>query len=856
MKAELHWRLEPQHAPQGNLQRGFQAELGDPLWLLGRQWQMGEHEGENASTPIRVEVSTSDTPMEPPLDRAGQDPRIIPAEAIVEGEEDEWWTLGRRIAIGLRAVSEGRVPPIDEADPALLLRDLPQPYQGLSGKVYDGRALARNAAFDLRSLVPSLPPRSNHWLSDELAYRTSFRCGNTVLRVDRHDGGDVDWWTVDAARPLTETAQKVDHSALPNRFKYPGAPHPRFWQIEDRHVDIGGFPPDRSHFATLLLIDLIASHSDDWFTFPLLTRTGHVLSLHDVQVIDSFGDRWPAPGARWEPQPPDEWAMFRVRGLDPPVPPGALQAIHTLALWPTAATPLAGPALEDVVLGVDEDANLLWAVEQRMHGMDTVQPPPDGSTTATTVARMVYRPTSDVPHHWHPYEIAAVDTDASVPGRRRFVQGRFAHLRTDGISTLRPAPRAELLAAPEGIHEIEPAAVPTTGLRLKQQFMLARGTDARPVLWLQRQRLPLLGPPSHALRFDVANPVTARRAAPLSDQPPPPQVGPPPPPDDALVKMVRPPEPAEPDLTPTRAPISDPPLDTEFDPAALPELSPNPAVADPHVLLAQALLNAAGALPADGVPLIADGRFGPRTGEAISALQTTNRLAATGKVDVATWMALLRFSPFAVLLPGNPAPAGPPIARAQSALNRIGARPRLDITGALDDSTSAALRDFQTSKFLVPSGGLDLGTWLALEEAERETVPEIVMALDFEYDAEWYDNGQPLAKLITAWVLDQRPVAITPPGPRRDHSGYWLELWDGDQVILYRQGLPDIIPLRIETYGETSSIHVPSVVRGHFSVAFPKVPRSATLALFGPRPHVNRWGEPSRVIFTFDLTTL
>jgi hypothetical protein len=137
-----------------------------------------------------------------------------------------------------------------------------------------------------------------------------------VLRVDRHDGGDVDWWTVDAARPLTVTPERTEHRALPGRFRYPGAPLPRFWQIEDGHVDIGGFPPDRAHFATLLLIDLIASHSDDWFTFPFLTRAGYVLRMHEVRVTDSFGDTWPAAGKAWEPMPPDEWSLFRVRGLD------------------------------------------------------------------------------------------------------------------------------------------------------------------------------------------------------------------------------------------------------------------------------------------------------------------------------------------------------------------------------------------------------------------------------------------------------------------------------------------------------------------------------------------------------------
>jgi hypothetical protein len=41
-----------------------------------------------------------------------------------------------------------------------------------------------------------------------------------------------------------------------------------------------------------------------------------------------------------------------------------------------------------------------------------------------------------------------------------------------------------------GIHEIEPSTIPTAGLKVEQRYMLARGTDARPVLWVQLQGLP------------------------------------------------------------------------------------------------------------------------------------------------------------------------------------------------------------------------------------------------------------------------------------------------------------------------------------------------------------------------------
>lgn len=859
MKIDLHWRLEPQQGPLGNLQRGFAAELGDPLWLLGRQWHMGEHQGENASTPLAVDLSVSETPIGPPADRTSQDPLVIPAEAIIEGTADDVWTLGMRIAIGLRALSEGRVPAVAaDTDPALLLSDLPEPYAGLSGQVYDGRALAQRPGVDLSGILPARPALGDHWQSDELAYRTSFPCGDTVLRVDRHDGGDVDWWTVDAARPLTVTPQQQQHRALPGRFRYPGAPLPRFWQIEDGHVDIGGFPPDRAHFATLLLIDLISSHSDDWFTFPFITRAGYILRMHEARVTDSFGDTWPTAGTSWEPTPPDEWSLFRVRDLE-----AAMQREPTLVVWPTAATPLGGPALDEVVLGVDEDANLLWAVEQRVSGVAQVQPPSPVQAIPGAASDFVYRPTSDVPFHWHPYEIAAVDTNPAQPGRRRFLQGRFADLHTDGPSTLRPAPRAAVLNVPAGIHEIEPATIPTTGLRIEQRFMLARGTDARPVLWLQRQRLPLLGPPSHALRFDLADPVPAAATASTGGRVPGPRPAPipvpvgtlPPPPGDPVVGMVRPPEDdAAPDPRPDREPLPDPPPEPLFGTTIPPDISPGEAAVVPMIVLAQTLLNVAGATADDGLPLVPDGRFGPRTTQALNTFQASRGLTLSGLFDASTWNALLPLAPLAVLLPIDPVPEGPPIARAQSALNRISDEPALPITGKLDAATAAALSAFQTARFLPPTGGLDPATWIALARADNAQQPETLLRLVFSYKQEDFGND-PFAQLILVQVLDQLPPLAEDVVPLGEHSGYWVELQDTAGNVLYREFLSDLIEFRTETLDELSAVEAadPS---GTFELVIPKLPRAVQLVLFGPTLAAAEHDGPSDVILTFDLTTI
>ena len=87
--------------------------------------------------------------------------------------------------------------------------------------------------------------------------------------------------------------------------------------------------------------------------------------------------------------------------------------------------------LEQVLLGVDEDADLLWTVEERVDGHDV--PPPRtpvaaGSTAgadhANTTPEVRYQVVAHSPGPWHPYlaETAARRTPPLPPGpppRRR-----------------------------------------------------------------------------------------------------------------------------------------------------------------------------------------------------------------------------------------------------------------------------------------------------------------------------------------------------------------------------------------------------------------------------------------------------
>ena len=55
-------RLEPQSV-SGDPTPGLEARLHDPLWLLARQWQLGELSGDDAGSPIIASISSVDVPL-------------------------------------------------------------------------------------------------------------------------------------------------------------------------------------------------------------------------------------------------------------------------------------------------------------------------------------------------------------------------------------------------------------------------------------------------------------------------------------------------------------------------------------------------------------------------------------------------------------------------------------------------------------------------------------------------------------------------------------------------------------------------------------------------------------------------
>src|SRR5262245_2717062 len=99
-------RLEPR-ARSAGLEQGVAARVYDPLWLLARQWQMGELRGEDAGTPIGITLAAESADLAW-WRAAGQrrfaayDVNRQPLETLVEAQplRATAWTARMRVDTG------------------------------------------------------------------------------------------------------------------------------------------------------------------------------------------------------------------------------------------------------------------------------------------------------------------------------------------------------------------------------------------------------------------------------------------------------------------------------------------------------------------------------------------------------------------------------------------------------------------------------------------------------------------------------------------------------------------------------------------------------------------------------------
>jgi hypothetical protein len=419
-------RLEPLPTSD-DTSESLQAKVADPLWMLARQWQFNEFQGEDAGSPIAANYQISGIAINalagngiaaqalagaPPVEALVEREQVLAAHPKLNAQ------AGQQLLRQLRAAGLGQVA-------LQLMHDFPARIESPQDPVDDNAGFVWNVllhgksvdalavAGELRPLIGNVtgldafgqthgvvaanaatfrtvaqawmtwlddlvcdsqtPGASPYWNPHRLEYAFSLRDSPTQpsvwLDADEYTDGKVDWHTfaLGGASRFTNTQQTP--SVFTSDKQCPPIP---------TIARYPGMPADRYW-----------EFEDGSVNFGMMGASK--IDLTRLAVIEYalvFGNDWftlpitlPA-GALYHV---DKLEVTDNFGVVVPIPPArnpdgtpwtlyemsvkgqSKRQTDQLFLCP-AASALEGPALEQVVLMRDEMANLVWGIEKRVQG--------------------------------------------------------------------------------------------------------------------------------------------------------------------------------------------------------------------------------------------------------------------------------------------------------------------------------------------------------------------------------------------------------------------------------------------------------------------------------------------------------
>lgn len=404
-----------------NFTRALKADVRDPLWMLTKQWQMGEFQGDDAGSPIEAKARISQTRLRNYV--AGETGAVepfddsLPLEVKVERRPVPF-TLEMQLLLGRQWLKMLPVPglraeyieqyPVQRPDPAAINdagicahQEAWSEFAAHAGRAMNGAALYQHlttggSASDgitgaaghegdlddaakrfvkwFRDLI-ALPAGDEAWLPDRLEYR--FACSapaapgtEKILRAEEYYHGHIDWYSTDVApgtvlgNPPLDPENPSSHKfvVIPGPASFEGMPNTRWWKFEDGRTNFGDIKPDTTDLAKLLLIEFALIYANDWCVIPYTLAAGSIAHVDGLAVTNVFGERiWVDPAGSRSADVWQRWTMFKEDRLPPGSPPDP-----SLVLFPSATKVDDGEPREEVMLLRDEVANMVWAVENRI----------------------------------------------------------------------------------------------------------------------------------------------------------------------------------------------------------------------------------------------------------------------------------------------------------------------------------------------------------------------------------------------------------------------------------------------------------------------------------------------------------
>ena len=331
-------RIEPR-CRSNDWAKGLQACTADPLWMLARQWQTGEFQGEDAGSPIEVRLAHSTQSLDRvQLGEGGApiDLLSIPLEAVVEQERfDLDWRarvqIGQQFERFARSELDNDAQTLIDAYRIDYSLDVPTGpewvntdratrrfIEFMTERVIDGKKLLEAiedgplvpptgitanqleqvlARFDEWRASLHLQPstsKSEAWRNQQLDYRFELnpptdpqfpdpQSDKTHLIAPDYRNGALDWYTFRMASNVRGPwIQKDLIKTHPTRISVAGT-SPRWWAFEDAATDFGKLDVAKPDLAKLLLMEFVLIYGDDWFSVPVPVHTTELLNSGSAQ---------------------------------------------------------------------------------------------------------------------------------------------------------------------------------------------------------------------------------------------------------------------------------------------------------------------------------------------------------------------------------------------------------------------------------------------------------------------------------------------------------------------------------------------------------------------------------------------
>lgn len=553
MASITYWnRLEPRPRAR-DLNDTLAARLRDPLWLLARQWQFGEFQGEDAGSPAFASINGGFEPLTAwhGIDAQWQElglGRPLESTLLAEPFDPGDVSLQIELALGferdLRAQPgfsdvrveavlgelRRRLPPgpaaaADEDAQRLLLVCGARSFDGVAlfatsrseppalpatvnidpadlGAVRDAqRAFAAQVAATFGSFGNGEPPA---WRADRLEHEgaiSSHAETRTDFRLTPELSGALDWYAADRiaeAGPSPSGASiPFARSVIPVHVGFRGMPNARWWDFESGQTDFGDLRVDRRDVAKLVVMDFMLIHGNDWFVIPLEQDVGTAMRIDRLAVTDVFGSTVVVPPAE---EADRLWTLFTSSTAGDPT-----KTVPRLLRLPSAGSAMqVGAPIEDVRFFRDETANLVWGVEhavqsasgepwpgQERSSAERPAPPPGPTGLRYTIQ-------TEVPLNWIPFVAVTLD-----PASGEIVLERAAMLDSRVQPPVPIAPVGRILRPAVNPYQVREEEISRAGVRVVRMACRSRWIDGSTHLWMSRARRAATGEGSSGLLFDV-----------------------------------------------------------------------------------------------------------------------------------------------------------------------------------------------------------------------------------------------------------------------------------------------------------------------------------------------------------------